>query len=65
MVLGKLGRGPMILEMKIQMLRYWNKLLDSFSFKLNCKFYKCLYHVPSSRRTLFFILVAVLREALE
>ena len=36
MVLGKLGRGPMILEMKIRMLRYWNKLLDPFSSKLNC-----------------------------
>ena len=37
MVLGELGRGPMILEMKIRMLRYWNKMLDPFSSKLNCK----------------------------
>ena len=45
MVLGELGRGPIILEMKIRMLRYWNKLLDPLSSKLNCKFYKFLYHL--------------------
>ena len=37
MVLGELGRDAMILEMKIRMLRYWNKLLDIFSSKLKCK----------------------------
>ena len=45
MVLGELGRGPMILAMKIRMLRYWNKWLDPFSSKLNCKLYKFLYHL--------------------
>ena len=45
MVLGELGRGPMILEIKIRMLRYWNKLLYPFTFKLNCKLYKFLYHI--------------------
>ena len=38
MVRGELGRGPIFLEMKIRMLRYWNKLLDPLSSKLNCKF---------------------------
>ena len=45
MVLGELGRGPMIFEMKTRMLRYWNKLLDPFRSKLNCKLYKFLYHL--------------------
>ena len=45
MVLGELGRGPMILEMKIRRLRYWNKLLDPFSSNLNCKLYKVLYYL--------------------
>ena len=44
MVLGELGRGPMILEMKIPMLKYWNKSLDPFRSKWNCKLYKFLYH---------------------
>ena len=45
MVLGELGRGPIILEMKIRMLRYWNKLLDPFSSILKSRLYKLLYHL--------------------
>ena len=63
MVLGEVGRGPLNLEMKIRMLRYWNKLLDPLSSKLNCKFQ--VFVSPSSPRTLFFTLVVVYREAFE
>ena len=49
MVLGELGRGLMVLEMKIRMLRYWDKLLDPFISKLNCKLYNFLYHLHHER----------------
>ena len=39
------GRVPMILKMKIRVLRYWNKLRDPFISKLNCKLYKFLYQL--------------------
>ena len=45
MVLGELGRCPIILKMKIRMLGYWNKLLKPFSSEFNCKLYKFLYRL--------------------